>query len=268
MTDFDLPDIKVPEDMAPEEMPDLLRYWYLGSRARRHMALRRFHEVDRELAADNPGPVLDIGSAWGYNVMALASQGIDAVGMDLVVDQFVPGSRIAECNGLEFSVLGADAACLPFADATFQSITMVETFEHVFESDRPAMLSECYRVLRPGGRIVLSTPNYKSLVELAKRIAVRSPWLQRHLPTMCYPAGETDRSQYHPYRYHRPWSDGRIAGALESAGFRVRRRKFFLFVMKNTPDRAYRLSRATERLVENTPVLKQLAATVCLVADK
>lgn len=268
MRNFELPDIHVPEDMAPDEMPDLLRYWYLGSKARHHMALRRFREVDVELDAGNAGPVLDIGSAWGYNVMALTSWGMTAVGMDLVVDQFGPGARIARANGLPFVVLGADAACLPFADATFGSITMVETFEHVFETDRVGMLSECHRVLRPGGRIVLSTPNYRSLVEWAKRIAVRHPWLQRRLPTMCYPAPATSRTEYHPYRYHRPWSDGAIADALAAAGFDPRKRKFFLFTMKNTPDRVFGLARLAEDALERTPLLKHLAATVCIVADK
>lgn len=268
MRDVRLPDIQVPSDLARDDMPDLLRYWYLGSRARRHMALRRFSEVDSELDSERAAPVLDIGSAWGYNIMVLSSWGVEAVGIDLVVDQFAAGQRIAAENGLAFSVIGADAARLPFAGETFGSITMVETFEHVFEKDRGTMLSECYRVLRPGGRIVLSTPNYKSFVEWAKRVAVRHPWLQRQLPTMCYPAEDTSRADYHPYRYHRPWSDGRIAAALEEAGLTPRKRKFFLFTMKNTPDGVFGLARLGERVLERTPLVRQLAATVCVVADK
>jgi ubiquinone/menaquinone biosynthesis C-methylase UbiE len=200
--------------------------------------------------------------------MALSSLGVKTFGMDLVVDQFDAGRRIANENKLGLNVLGADAAALPFGNATFNSITMVETFEHIYEKDRATVLAECHRVLRAGGRIVLSTPNYKSLVEWAKRVLVRLPHLQRQLPSMCYPDGGTPREDYHPYQYHRPWSDGRIAEALVEAGFTVRKRKFFLFVMKNTPDAVFGLARLGERTLEKTPVLNHLAATVCLVADK
>ena len=175
-------------------MPDLLRYWYLGTRARRHMVRRRFHEVDVELPRPLQGPVLDIGSAWGYNVMALSVLGVVAIGMDLVAEQFPTGSRIAAANDVPFRVLGGDAAALPFEDGTFRSVTMVETFEHIFEADRLGVLRECHRVLEPGGRIVLSTPNYSSLVERFKRLAVRHPSLQRRLPTMCYPADGSSRT--------------------------------------------------------------------------
>ena len=261
-----LPDLKIPADLAADDMPDLLRYWYLGTRARRHMALRRFAEVDAELPA--AGAILDIGSAWGYNVMALGALGRQAVAMDLVVDQFTAGARIAAENAIEFNALGADAAALPFGDATFDAITMVEMFEHVYEADRARVLAECHRVLRSRGRLVLSTPNYASFVERFKRIAVRHPRLQKRFPTMCYPAGHVERDDYHPYRYHNPLSARDIACLLDTAGFDVVRTKFFLFVTKNTPDAFYAPARAAERLLEHLPGLGRLAATVCIVADK
>ncbi|MEJ2722400.1 MAG: hypothetical protein P8181_14870, partial [bacterium] len=93
MTRIDLPHIRVPDDMSAEEMPDLLRYWYLGSKARHHMMLRRFAEVDVEIPRPAAAGHLDIGSAWGYNVLALEKLGIHATGMDLVVDQFDAGAR-------------------------------------------------------------------------------------------------------------------------------------------------------------------------------
>jgi 2-polyprenyl-3-methyl-5-hydroxy-6-metoxy-1,4-benzoquinol methylase len=135
---LDLPLFDVPDTIARESMPDLLRYWYLGTRARRHMMLRRFSEVDAELAPVPGARILDIGSAWGFNVMALDRLGFDAVGVDLVVDQFEVGRRIASHNDAEFRAIGATAAGLPFPDATFDAVTMVETFEHIFTQDRPA----------------------------------------------------------------------------------------------------------------------------------
>jgi ubiquinone/menaquinone biosynthesis C-methylase UbiE len=268
MPDMRLPDIRVPDDMKRDEMPDLLRHWYLGTRARRYMARRRFFEVDVELQPELGGKVLDIGSAWGYNVMALGLLGAQPVGMDLVVDQFSAGKRIAGENGLDFRVLGADAAYLPFADSVFRAIAMVETIEHVFEKDRETVLGECYRVLEPGGRLVLSTPNYGSLVERIKRVVVTYPWMRRRLPAMCYPAEDMRRTDYHPYHYHRPWETPRITAALEGAGFRVTAQKCFLFVTKNTPDGAFPLASLLEKVLEKMPFVNRLAATLCVVADK
>jgi ubiquinone/menaquinone biosynthesis C-methylase UbiE len=268
MTSLLLPDLRIPDTMSRAEMPDLLRHWYLGTRARRHMMLRRFSEVDGEIGVSPGARVLDVGSAWGFNVMALNLLGYRAVGMDLVVDQFAAGGEIARANGVGFDVLGGDASCLPFSDVSFDAATMVETFEHIYIADRPAALRECLRVLRRGGRLVLSTPNYASVVERVKRITTRHRWLRERLPTMCYPEEGTARADYHPYRYHHPLPDARIVAMLSDAGFRVLSVKHFLFTLKNTHDAAAPALRVVESAAERTPGLRRLAATSCFVAEK
>jgi SAM-dependent methyltransferase len=264
----------MPEDLRPDQMPDLLRYWFLGSKARRHMMLRRFSEVDSRAVnslfsrdADSPR-LLDIGSAWGFNVMAMERLGFIVTGIDLVADQFEVGKRIAGVNDAAFSVAAADAARLPFADESFDVITMVETLEHIFLEDRPAALADCRRVLRPGGAIVLSTPNYDGAVERFKRFTGRHPALRKRLPTMCYPEEGTERASYHPYRYHHPLPDHRIATLLEEAGFRVEAVSHFLFMLKNTPNWAYPLAALLERLGEAVPGVRRLSATSCFAARK
>ena len=271
----ELPRMIIPKDLEPDDMPDLLRYWYLGTRARRHMMLRRFTVVDggvEDVAQQNPSDVrvrvLDIGSAWGFNVMALDRMGHRVTGMDLVVDPFDVGIRIARENGAAFEVLGADAANLPFRDASFDVVTMVETFEHIYLEDRPLALAECSRVLRSGGRLVLSTPNYRSMVERFKRFTGRHRWLRSRLPTMCYPEKGTPRQEYHPYRYHHPLPDETIHGLLERAGFRIVSTAPFLFMLKNTPDGLFPAVLGLERVLESIPGVRRLAATACFTAEK
>jgi SAM-dependent methyltransferase len=268
MPDFRLPELRIPSDLRFDDMPDLLRHWYVGPRARRHMVRRRFAVVDGGLRPALGGAVLDIGSAWGFNVMALTLLGSRSVGLDLVLDGFPAGRRIAAANGLTLDVVAADASLLPFANASFRGISMVEVIEHVFEGDRGAVFDECYRVLESGGLLVLSTPNYNGLVERLKRLITRYPALTRRLPTMCYPAPELPRSAYHPHRYHQPWPARRLREALERAGFRVRSEFSFLFVTKNTPDGAFPVAAAAEKVLEKTPIVRGLAATVCVVAEK
>jgi SAM-dependent methyltransferase len=127
-------------------------------------------------------------------------------------------------------------------------------------------MAECFRVLRPGGRLVLSTPNHASVVERAKRVAVRHAWIRARLPSMCYPDLGATRDQYHPYRYHRPWPARDIESLLVATGFRVADRRRFLFMLKSTPDAAYRPLASLERLGEQLPGVRGLAATVALVA--
>lgn len=268
MPDIRLPEIRIPKDMRPEDMPDLLRYWYAGSRARRHMVRRRFFEVDVGLRPLLGGRALDVGSAWGYNVMALTLLGMDTVGLDLVLDQFPAGRQIAAANSVALSLVGGNAAFLPFAPSSFRGISMVEVIEHVFEADRERVFRECFRVLEPGGLLVLSTPNHGGIVERLKRIVVRHPALQRRLPAMCYPAADMPRSDYHPYRYHKPWPTRQLTRTLERVGFRVRSEGYFLFVTKNTPDGAFCAVVGLEKILEKTPLLRRFAATLCLVAEK
>jgi ubiquinone/menaquinone biosynthesis C-methylase UbiE len=265
---FALPDIAIPPDLAREEMPDLLRHWYLGPRARRHMMMRRFAEVDRHLDPAAGRRVLDVGSAWGFNVMALNRLGFQAVGVDIVPDPFTVGKRIADHNAIPFDVAGADARALPFGDASFDHVTLVETFEHIFAEDRLRAMAECFRVLRPGGGLVLSTPNHASTVERAKRVAVRHRWMRAKLPSMCYPDAGVTRADYHPYRYHRPWPDREIVTLLASTGFRVTGVSHFLFMLKSTPDALYLPWAVLERLGERTPLVRGSAATVCVTARK
>jgi SAM-dependent methyltransferase len=63
-------------------------------------------------------------------------------------------------------VLADACACLPFQDASFDALVCMEGIEH-FE-DQTGFLRECARVLKPGGRLVLTTPN---ILHLSSRIS-------------------------------------------------------------------------------------------------
>jgi SAM-dependent methyltransferase len=59
---------------------------------------------------------------------------------------------------------------LPFADGSFDAITIIELIEHLAVAEIDAMLSEARRVLAPGGRLFLSTPNYGSFWPILEKI--------------------------------------------------------------------------------------------------
>jgi SAM-dependent methyltransferase len=99
------------------------------------------------------GDVLDAACGTGFGSAILAGGGARVVG----IDRDGPAVAIARrrAPGARFEV--APIPPLPFGDAGFDGAVSFETLEHI--ADDAGFLSELHRVLRPGGRLLLSTPN-------------------------------------------------------------------------------------------------------------
>ncbi len=264
-----LPDPVIPGNITGDEMPSLLANWFLGSKAKRYLSRRRFMTVTGIAARSRRGGrALDAGCGWGYNLFLLERAGFRPFGIDIVQNDFTAASKVASANRVTINIAGADISALPFVDSAFSAVTAVETFEHIFEPDRVKAVREAARVLEPGGVFVLSTPNYRSLIESVKRLIVKLPILKKLFPVMCYPVGDIERGDYHPYSYHRPMKPAGIRKLLESEGFAVTGMKRVLFVFKNTPDLLFPLFRTVEYLLERIPLVRVLAGTLIVTARK
>jgi SAM-dependent methyltransferase len=80
------------------------------------------------------------------------------VALDLARGALLQGRGLAERQRLDVDWIAGDVGELPFAGRCFDTLFSFETLEHV---PRPRQaLAELVRVLRPGGRLFLSTPNY------------------------------------------------------------------------------------------------------------
>ena len=99
--------------------------------------------------------VLDIASGAGYGTAMLLKHGCEVVGGDCDDGVLADAQRL--WNHKDF--INVDALDLPFDGASFDAVVSFETIEHVDHGRR--FLSEMYRVLRPGGIFICSTPNIR-----------------------------------------------------------------------------------------------------------
>lgn len=97
--------------------------------------------------------VLDVASGAGFGLQMLRAAGAQVVGLDYDAQSL---AEVRARAGWADLVRG-DATRLPFGDATFDVVASFETLEHV--PDATGMVRELRRVLKGGGRLILSTPN-------------------------------------------------------------------------------------------------------------
>lgn len=123
---------------VPEE-----NYWF-----RRHEAA--YHAL-APYCAD--AVVLEAGCGEGYGADLLAGSAAHVI----AVDYDDPSTRHVARAYPRTSVVRSNLASLPLADGTLDVVANLQVLEHLW--DQYGFLAECHRVLRPGGRLLLTTPN-------------------------------------------------------------------------------------------------------------
>jgi SAM-dependent methyltransferase len=172
--------------MEPEQYALLARvehdhWWFRGMR-RLTAAL-----LDEHLAGQPDGRVLDAGCGTGGTTAWLRRYG-EVVGVDLAAE----AAPYWPAAGLRHMARGSVAA-LPFRAASFSLVTCFDVLYHRQVVDEGAALAEFWRVLRPGGLLLLRVPAYD--------------WLQ----------GGHDVAVHTRHRYTR----AEVIAAVRQAGFGV-----------------------------------------------
>ena len=115
---------------------------------------RRHEAAYAAVGALCPGlRVLDAGCGEGYGAAAARQAGATTV-VALDYDRWAV-ERAARTYRLP--AVRGNLVDLPFADDAFDLVLSLQTLEHVWDQRR--FVAECARVLRPGGRLALTTPN-------------------------------------------------------------------------------------------------------------
>ncbi len=163
--------------------------------------------------------ILEIGCSSGYFTKRIADKARVAHGAD-VNRNHIEAAR-ARYPHLHFHVL--EGGSLPFDDNSFDAVVMLEVYEHV--EDRPALIGEVHRILRPGGLLILSTPNkgafaFLDTFNLKVRFKRFLPGLFRFIERRVFRYQNTqftDNLEWHPH-----FSVKEVREALEG-GFQIQR---------------------------------------------
>ena len=117
--------------------------------------------------------MLEIGCGRGANAIPCALQGAEVQGQDLNPASVAKTNEHLAHFGLPGQAKCGDATQLQFEDNSFDVVLSSDFHEHLTAEQQSAVLSEACRVLRPGGKLVLKTPNlaYLKASMWAKRLA-------------------------------------------------------------------------------------------------
>ncbi len=195
--------------MNPQEYDLMYRveddhWWYVGMRAISGAMLAE------RLGGTRPARILDAGCGTGRNVLELDRLG-EATGIDLSPRAIELSTRRSLRR-----LARASVGQLPFAAGTFDLVTAFDVLCHGAVLDERASLREFWRVLRPGG------------------------WLLLHLPAYAWLKSPHDRAVHNDRRY----STGDVRAMLNGAGFSIERMTyantllFPLAALKRLADRA------------------------------
>jgi SAM-dependent methyltransferase len=150
-----------PDSPAPElAAANPLQRFYESPDALVSSGLDRAQRQARMLAeilrgSSAPARIVDVGCGDGRatGLAARLNPGHQVIGVDWSADAL----RRAGSHGLILVQAGLEPPGLPVATGSVDVVIMSELIEHLVDTD--AALEEVHRVLRPGGSLLLSTPN-------------------------------------------------------------------------------------------------------------
>ncbi len=122
--------------------------------------IHRLHDTIEEEISSSASIVLDVGCGNGWLSSRMLSKGHKVISMDISRSNVI--KVLQKYSSESHQGLVADAYHLPMKSNTIDCIIASEVMEHVY--DPKLFIESLYRVLKPGGKIIITTP-YNERIE-------------------------------------------------------------------------------------------------------
>ncbi len=122
---------------------------------RYHAILERFEQLG------SVGRLLDVGCGAGHFLAVAETRGWQATGVEVSQSALELLEQVRARRGFRFAVVSGDLREAAFPSSSFAAVTLFEVIEHV--RDPVATLREASRLLKDGGLLYLTTPNFNGL---------------------------------------------------------------------------------------------------------
>jgi len=194
----------------------------------------RRHGYILEMVEGLEGRALEIGCGSGELLCNLLKQNFEVVGIDLT-PSMIEASRtlvLKRCDGKRVFAAVADIENLPFCEESFDLIVAAGVIEYLVSDEKA--LRGLYRVLKPGGVVILSVRNKVNL----SRLLVTTRDLLRSLPLVGSMMSELSSLAHRlfslvpnagiPARRHIPWQ---LRRSMRELGFELKDEVFYHFTV-------------------------------------
>lgn len=165
----------------------------------------------RRAAGSNRQRALEVGPGWGVYVPTLAGLYDEVILMDIERKHLDHIDSLTDRHP-NLKLIDGDITVPTLPESSFDLILCSEVLEHM--PDSQSALREMFRLLRPGGAVVLSTPQRYSFIELAGKIVF--------LPGFIKLAGLIYREPILESGHINTMTEAELTRQLKNAGFQIR----------------------------------------------
>ena len=148
------------QEYLPEEGPSI-ESWEKMMRPVFHRAANLLKQYGRE------GRLLDVGTGFGFFLVEMKKRGWEAAGVD-ISQKAMDYAR----DVLGLTILPGPLEKADFPDNHFDAVTAFYVVEHL--SHPMAFLRECYRILKPGGLLLLRYPHTTPIKNLLQFFGIKN----------------------------------------------------------------------------------------------